>query len=161
MYKLCTSASNCSLEMLFPTNTWRNGRRSWAYLHIGPAVTIVFPSRPVLFVSPFVGVRPIICKTTILVWPFKADTSLINSSNQKLWKVKQHLPKRALNPHYFYHKIYIFVQHIYNFLQSIHRLHVSALLGHHQALYMNRFLILVHFGIPNCYKDVIKILCAT
>jgi len=22
-------------------------------------------------------------------------------------------------------------------------------------------LILVHFGIPNCYKDVIKILCAT
>jgi len=37
-------------------------------------------------------------------------------------------------------KIYIFVQHIYNFLQSIHRLHVSALLGHHQALHMNRFL---------------------
>jgi len=60
-----------------------------------------------------------------------------------------------------YHKIYIFVQHIYNFLQSIHRLHVSALLDHHQALYMNRFLILVHFGIPNCHKDVIKILCAT
>ena len=60
-----------------------------------------------------------------------------------------------------YHKIYIFVQHIYNFLQSIHRLHVSALLHRHQALYMNRFLILVHFGIPNCYKDVIKVLCAT
>ena len=30
-----------------------------------------------------------------------------------------------------YHKIYIFVQHIYNFLQSIHKLHVSALLDHH------------------------------
>jgi len=59
------------------------------------------------------------------------------------------------------HKIYTFVQHIYNFSQSIHRLHVSALLGHHQALYMNRFLILVHFGIPNCYKGVIKLLCAT
>jgi len=36
-----------------------------------------------------------------------------------------------------YHKIYTFVQHIYNLLQSIHRLHVSALLGHHQALQMN------------------------
>ena len=60
-----------------------------------------------------------------------------------------------------YHKIYIFVQHIYNFLQSINRLHVSALLDHYQALYMNRFLILVHLGIPNCYKDVIKILCTT
>ena len=33
-----------------------------------------------------------------------------------------------------YHKIYTFVQPIYNLLQSIHRLHVSALLGHHQAL---------------------------
>ena len=54
------------------------------------------------------------------------------------------------------HKIYIFVQHIYNFLQSIHRLLVSALLDHHQALYMDRFLTLVHFGIPNCYKDVIN-----
>jgi hypothetical protein len=39
-----------------------------------------------------------------------------------------------------YHKIYTFIQHIYNFLQSIHRLHVSALLDHHQALYMTRFL---------------------
>jgi len=39
-----------------------------------------------------------------------------------------------------YHKIYTFVQHIYNLLQSIHRLHVSALLDHHQALHMNRFL---------------------
>ena len=33
--------------------------------------------------------------------------------------------------------IYIFVQHIYNILQSIHSLHVSALLDHHQALHMN------------------------
>jgi hypothetical protein len=41
---------------------------------------------------------------------------------------------------FLYHKMYTFVQHIYNFLQSIHRLHVSALLGHHQALYMKRFL---------------------
>jgi len=39
-----------------------------------------------------------------------------------------------------YHKIYAFVQHIYNLLQSIHKLHVLALLGHHQALHMNRFL---------------------
>jgi hypothetical protein len=39
-----------------------------------------------------------------------------------------------------YHKIYTFLQYIYNLLQSIHRLHVSALLGHHQALHMNRFL---------------------
>jgi len=39
-----------------------------------------------------------------------------------------------------YHKIYTFVQHIYNLSKSIHRLHVSALLGHHQALHMKRFL---------------------
>jgi len=32
---------------------------------------------------------------------------------------------------WLYHKIYTFIQHIYNFLQSIHRLHVSALLGYH------------------------------
>jgi len=47
-------------------------------------------------------------------------------------------------------KIYVFVQHIYNFLQSIHRLHVSALLGHHQALHMNRFL----FNFNNIYVTV-------
>ena len=29
-----------------------------------------------------------------------------------------------------YHKIYTFIQHIYNLLQSIHRLHVSALARH-------------------------------
>jgi len=34
-----------------------------------------------------------------------------------------------------YHKIYIFVQHIYNFLQSIHRLHVSALLPSSGLIY--------------------------
>jgi len=37
-------------------------------------------------------------------------------------------------------KIYTFLQHIYNLSQSIHRLQVSVLLGHHQALHMNRFL---------------------
>ena len=42
-----------------------------------------------------------------------------------------------------YHKIYTFVQHIYKLLQSIHRLHVSALLG---LTYEQVPLILVHFG---------------
>jgi hypothetical protein len=39
---------------------------------------------------------------------------------------------------YDFHKVYTFKQHIYNLLQSIHRLHVSAHLGHHQTLHMNR-----------------------
>jgi hypothetical protein len=43
-----------------------------------------------------------------------------------------------------YHKICTFVQHIYNFLQSIHRLHVLALLG---FIYEQVPLILVHFDI--------------
>ena len=108
------------------------------------------------------------CQTLRSKLPFIALTFCIVLYPWRLWhfwhffQIAASCTFNFTSPDVFhnYHKIYILV-HIYNFLQSIHRLHVSALLDHHQALYMNRFLILVHFGTPNCYKDVIKILCAT
>jgi hypothetical protein len=56
-----------------------------------------------------------------------------------------------------YHKIYTFVQHICNLLQKYSQATCFGPLGPSSGLtYEQVPLILVHFGIPNCYKNVIK-----
>ena len=58
-----------------------------------------------------------------------------------------------------YHKIYIFDQHIYNFFTKYPQATCFGFLGPSSGLIYEQVpLILVHFGIPNCYRDVINLL---
>jgi hypothetical protein len=106
-------------------------------------------------------------KTNIHFWSYLAQFVLEMRDVSECGKVWYNQTGHKFNftsPDVFhnYHKIYTFVPtHLQPFTKYLPATCFGSVGPSSGLTYEEVPLILVHFGIPNCYKDVIKILCAT